>query len=91
MEQRASTDGYLNYEAISTDGCSQIYVGDIEIIFENFSARQISHKHEDEDIVIDNEKPWSTLPSPLDLQEVDQIKKKEEEEVPQQEPIFIEG
>ena len=46
MDQRASTDGYLNYEGVPTDGCSQIYVGDIEIIFQNVAARQISSKHE---------------------------------------------
>ena len=39
----------------------------------------------------DNEKPRSTSPSPLELQEVDQIKKKEEEEVWSHEPSFIEG
>ena len=39
----------------------------------------------------DNEDPISTSPSPLELQEVDQIKKKEEEEVHQQEPIFLEA
>ena len=40
----------------------------------------------------DNEEPRSTnSPSPLELQEVDQIKKKEEEEVYSHEPSFIEG
>ena len=33
--------------------------------------------------LVDNEEPRSTYPSSLELQEVDQIKKKEEEEVPQ--------
>ena len=46
-------------------------VGDIEIIFKNVSGRQISHKHEDEYFVTDNEEPRSTSPSPLELQEVD--------------------
>ena len=39
----------------------------------------------------DNEEPISTSPSPLELQEVDQIKKKEEGEVHSHEPSFIEG
>ena len=39
-----STDGCLNYEGVPTDGCSQLYVGDIEIIFENVDAIQISHE-----------------------------------------------
>ena len=46
MKQRASTNGCLNYEGVPTDGYSQIYVGDIEIIFQNFSAIQNSIKHE---------------------------------------------
>ena len=33
-----STDGCLNYEGVPNDGCSQIYVGDIEIKLENVSA-----------------------------------------------------
>ena len=45
MDQRASTDGCLNCEGVPTDGCSLLYVGDIEIRFENFSAIQISHAH----------------------------------------------
>ena len=70
---------------------SQIYVGDIEIRFENVVANQISLKHEDEYLVKDNEEPRSTSPSPLELQKVDQIKKKEEEEVHSHEPSFIGG
>ena len=31
--QRESINGSLNYERVPTDGCSQLYVGDIEIIF----------------------------------------------------------
>ena len=91
MDQRESTDGCLNCEGVPTDGCSQLYVGDMEIRFENIAARQISHEHTDEDLVAANEEPRSTSPSPLELQEIDQVKKKEEEEVPQQEPIFLEG
>ena len=49
----------------------------IEIRFENVLANQISHKHEDEYVVRDNEEPRSTSPSPLELQGVDRIKKKE--------------
>ena len=37
MDQRASTDGCLNYEGVPTDGCSQLYIGDIEIRFQNVS------------------------------------------------------
>ena len=55
MDQRASTDGCLNSEGVPTDGCSQLYVGDIDIRFENFVARQIYHNHEDEYLVTDNE------------------------------------
>ena len=90
MKQISSIDGCLNYEGVHIDGCSHLYVGDIENTFEDVVARQISHEHEDEDLVADNEEPRSISPSPLECQEVDQIKKKEEEEVPQQEPIFIE-
>ena len=84
-------DGSLNYEGVPTDGFPQIYVGDIEIIFEKVVARQSSHKHEDEYLVADNEEPISTSPSPLELQEVDQIRKKEGEEVHSHDPSFIEG
>ena len=58
-------------EYLTTDGCSQLYVGDIEIKFENVSAIQIYHKNEYEYLVTDNEEPRSTSPSPLELQEVD--------------------
>ena len=44
--KRESTNGSLNYEGVHTNACSQLYVGDIEIRFENFSAIQISHSHE---------------------------------------------
>ena len=69
----------MNYERVATYGCSQIYVGDIEIRFESVSAIHSSHNHEDEDLVKDNEEPRSNSPSPLELQEIDQIKQKEEE------------
>ena len=91
MDQRAYTDGCLSYEGVPADGFSQIYVGYIEIRFQNVAARKISHKHEYEDFLTDNEEPRSTSPSPLELQEVDQIKQKEEEEVRSHEPSFIEG
>ena len=29
MKQRESTEGCLNYEGVPTDGCSNLYVGDI--------------------------------------------------------------
>ena len=73
--QRESTDGCLNCEGLPNDGFSQLYVGGIEIIFENVVARQSSHEHEDEDCVADDEEPISTFPSPFMLQEVDQIQR----------------
>ena len=82
MDQRASIDGCLNCDGVPIDGFSQLYVGDIEIRFENVVASQISHNHKDEELVEANEKPRSTSPSPLKLQEVNQIKKKEEDDVP---------
>ena len=81
----------MNYERVLTDGCQQLYSGDIDIIFQNVAARQISHEHKYEEIVAANEEPRSTSPSPLELQEVDQIKKKEEEGILQQEPLFLKG
>ena len=41
--------------------------------------------------MIYNEETRSTSPSPLELQEFDQIKQKEKEEVQSHEPSFIEG
>ena len=81
----------MNYEGVAADGCSQLYVGDIEIIFENVPVSQISHNNEDEYLVIDNEEPISTSPSPLDLHEVGPSKKEDDEEVHLQEPHFSEG
>ena len=46
MKQWESTDGCLNYEKVPTDGCSHLYVGDIEINFESVSVSQNSIKHE---------------------------------------------
>ena len=60
MDQRASTDGCLNYEGLPTNGCSQIYVGDIDIRFQNVVARQNSIKHENEDLVAVEEETRST-------------------------------
>ena len=65
MDQRASTDGCLNREGIHIDGCSQLYVGDIEIRFENVVASQISHQHKYEYLVAGNQQLGSTSPSPL--------------------------
>ena len=45
MDQRASTDGCLNYEGFPTNGFSHLYVGDIDIRSENVAAIQISHDH----------------------------------------------
>ena len=83
----------MNYERVRIDGWSQLYVGDIDIIFENVSASLIFHNNEDEYLVTDNEEPISNSPSPLELQEVDQINRKEEEYIHQKEPFhpcFIE-
>ena len=71
MDQRASTNGCLNCEGVPIDGCSQLYVGDIEIRFENVDVRKISHEHKYEDLAEANKEPRSTSPSPLELQEVD--------------------
>ena len=46
IKQRESTDGCLNYEGVPTDGCSHLYVGDIQISFESVYARQTLIKHE---------------------------------------------
>ena len=82
----------MKYEGVPTDGCSQIYVGDIENRFQNFDASQISSKHENEYLVAVEEETRSTSPSPLELHhEVGPSKKEEEEEVHLQEPHFIEG
>ena len=91
MKQRASIDECLNYEGGPTDGCSQLYVGDIEIRFQNVAASQNSIKHENEDLVAVEEETRSTPPSPLELHEVGQRKKDEYEEVHLQQPHFIEG
>ena len=66
--QRESIDGSLNYERVPTNGCSQLYVGDIEIIFENVAASQIFHEHEYKYLVIDNKEPISISPLPLEIQ-----------------------
>ena len=91
MDQMTSTDGCLNCEGAPTDGCSQLYIADIEIILENVVAIKISHNNEYEYLLKYNEELISTPPSPLELQEVDQIKQKEEEKVRSHEPSFIEG
>ena len=70
MNQRESTDGCFNCEGVPTDGCSQLYVGDIEIRLENVAAIQSSHKHEYEYLVTYNEEPRSNSPSPLELRKL---------------------
>ena len=80
----------MNYDGVPNDGCSQIYVGDIDIRFENVAASQIYSKHENEDLVAVEEETISTSPSPLELHEVGPRKKEEDEEVHLQEPHFIE-
>ena len=73
----------MNYEGVLNDGCSQLYVGDIEIGFEHVVVSQSYYEHEYEYLVANNEEPRVASPSPLKLHEVDQIKEKQEEEVPQ--------
>ena len=46
VNQREYTNGCLNCKGVPTYGCSQLYVSDIEIIFEIFFTIQISHEHE---------------------------------------------
>ena len=46
MDQRESTDGCLNCEGVPTNGFSQLYVGDIDINFENFVTSPNSIEHE---------------------------------------------
>ena len=70
----------LKYEGVPSDGCSQIYVGDIEIIFQNVVTSKSSNKHENEDLVVVEEETRSS-PSPLELHEVGPSKKEEDEEV----------
>ena len=88
MDQRASTDGCLNYEGVPTDGCSHLYFGDIEINFKIFVANQ---KYENEYLVTIEEETRSTSLSPLGLHEVGPSKKEEDEKVHLQEPHFSEG
>ena len=65
MKQRESIDGCLNYEGEPIDGCSHLYVGDIEITFESVSVIQNSIKNENEELVAVEEETRSTSPSPL--------------------------
>ena len=75
MKQRASTDGCLNYEGVPIDGCSQLYVGDIDIRFQNVAAIQNSINNENEDAVAVEEEIRSTSPSPLEIHEFGTRKK----------------
>ena len=68
----------MNYEGVPIDGCSQLYVGDIEIRFENVVSLQISHEHKDEDLVAAEEETRPTSPSPLELHEVGPRNKEED-------------
>ena len=86
----ASTDVCLNHEGVPNDGCSHLYVGDIEINFESVSASQNSIKHENEYLVAVEEEIRSTSPSSLPHHhEVGPSKKEENEEVHLQEPHFL--
>ena len=81
----------MKYERVPTNGCSQLYASDIEIIFQNVSTSQIYIKHENEYLLVVEEETISTSPSPLEFHEVDPNKKEEEDEVHLQETHFIEG
>ena len=81
----------MNYEGVPTDGCSHLYVGDIEITFESVAASQNSIKLENEYLVAVEEETRLTSPSPLELHEVGPRKKEEDEEVHLQEPHILEG
>ena len=91
MDQRASTDGCLNYEGVPNNGCSQIYVGDIDIRFQNVSASQNSIKHENENLVAVEEETRSTSPSPLELHEVGPSKKENMRRFICKSLIFLKG
>ena len=65
----------MNYERVPTNGCSQLYVGDIEIGFQNDSASQNSIKLENEGLVAVEEETRSASPSPLELHELGPSKK----------------
>ena len=81
MKQRASTDGCLNYEGVPTDGCSHLYVGDIETTFESVVPNQTFIKHKNEGLVVVEQETITTSPSPLEIHEVGPSKKEEYEEV----------
>ena len=63
----------------STDGCSPLYVGDIEIHIEDMDASTHSFDHDEEDLVAAQKEPRSTSTSPLEFHEVDPRKDEEEE------------
>ena len=46
MDQRAYIHGCLNCEGVRIDGCSHLYVGDIDNTFEDVNAIQSSNEHE---------------------------------------------
>ena len=81
----------MKYEGVHIDGCTHLYVGDIEIIFESVVASQTSIKPENEYLVVVEEETRSNSPSPLDIHEVGPSNKEEDEEVHLQEPHFIKG
>ena len=91
MKQRASTDGCLNYEGVPTDGCSQIYVGDIEIIFQNISTIQNSIKHENEDLVVVEEEARSTCHHHLSFMKLVQARRKKMRRFICKSLIFLKG
>ena len=76
MDQRASTDGCLNYKGVPTDGCSHLYVGDIDITFESVAAIQNSIKHENEDLVVVEEKQDQLLRHHLSFMKLVQERRK---------------
>ena len=71
----------------STDGCSSLYVGDIEIPIEEIVAS--IHSFEHRDLAVEQKDPGSTFTSPLELHEVDSTD--DEEEVYSHEPSHLVG
>ena len=46
MKQRESNDGFLNYEGVPTNGCSQLYFGDIDTILEYVTEIKSTYNNE---------------------------------------------
>ena len=91
MKQRASIEGCLNYEGVPTDGCSQIYVGDIDMRFQKFSASQNSIKHENEYLVAVEEEQDQLPHHHLSFMKLVQARRKKMRRLICKSLIFLEG